>query len=137
MKSLVAVLLAAVASAQIPRPPVVLTTDCTYSTRGSTYDLSPLQKATAGSYVVADVRQVQTANFSYVFNVCGQAQAPPGFGGQCATPQPAYQVQYSAQGAPLVCYALSQSVSLGWNITLARACRLCATPQSLPTLRAA
>lgn len=88
------------------------TTQCTWSTMGTTYDLSSMMVGSSSSYRVSDIRNPST---QYYFNVCGSVAPPSTTQCKTAWAAPAWQVESS----PATCYRLgSFNGSLGWNFTL-------------------
>jgi hypothetical protein len=96
------------------------TTQCTWTSMGTTYDLSSMIVGSSSSYRVSDIRDPST---QYYFNVCGSVAPPSTTQCKTAWAAPAWQVESS----PAACYRLgSFNSSLGWNFTLFGGCFVCA-----------
>lgn len=50
--------------------------DCSFTSHGSTFDVTPLKMGMSASYHVKDVRDTVENNYTYIFNVCGYANSP-------------------------------------------------------------
>jgi hypothetical protein len=98
-------------------------TSCSWSTGGSTFDLSVMQSGT--TYVVSDIRD---PNSAYFFNFCGVTATPTtnpstacttGHPAQNSQPALAWQVENVGTTAPDdQCYRLGGNMTTGWNFTL-------------------